>query len=363
VNQIIAPKIIGLDISNQKQIDEIMLNLDGTPNKSKLGANAILSVSLACARAAAASKQIPLYEYLSGSESEERRHVLPVPMMNVINGGEHAGNDLSIQEFFIIPAGADSFHNALRMGAEIYHDLKKILEQKYGVNATNVGDEGGYAPPMKGTREALDSLLNAVEKSGYKVGSDVYLGLDAASSTFFDSNDGSYTLDGKKMSKDDLLDYYVELTEDYPLKLLEDPFDENDFESFAQITKKIGREVVIVGDDLFVTNIERLKRGVSMGAANCLLMKVNQIGSLTEAIDATKYAIKSNYKVEVSHRSGETEDSIIADLAVALNTGLMKTGAPARGERTAKFNQLLRIEEELGEKAIYPGTNVFYHED
>ncbi|CAB3287136.1 enolase [Methanocaldococcus lauensis] len=348
VNSIIKPEIIGYDARMQREIDNIMIELDGTPNKSKLGANAILAVSLAVAKAAASTAKIPLYKYLGGFNS----FVMPVPMMNVINGGKHAGNDLDLQEFMIMPVGALSISEAVRMGSEVYHVLKKVIEEKYGKNAINVGDEGGFAPPLKTSREALDLLTESVKKAGYECGEDIVFALDAAASEFY--KDGYYHVEGKKLSREELLDYYKALVEEYPIVSIEDPFHEEDFEGFAIITKEL--DIQIVGDDIFVTNVERLRKGIEMRAGNALLLKVNQIGTLSEAIDAANLAFRNGYGVIVSHRSGETEDTTISDLAVALNSGQIKTGAPARGERTAKYNQLIRIEQELG-ITKYAGKN------
>jgi len=355
INQIIAPAITGMDVRQQRSVDNLMITLDGTKNKSKLGANAILAVSLAVAKAAASSLNVELFEYLGG----RRARTLPVPLMNILNGGKHAGNELSIQEFMIVPLGADKFSEALRIGCEVYHELKAYLKEKYGVSAINVGDEGGFAPPMKYTRDALDALMTAIKRAGYEPGSDVALAIDAAASSFYLEKEDSYFIDGKKIKRDELLEYYINLVSEYPIISIEDPFHEEDFESFSQITEKLKGKAQIVGDDLFVTNVERLKKGIAQGAANALLLKVNQIGTLSEAIDAAELAFSHGYNVIVSHRSGETEDTTIADLAVALNSGLIKTGAPARGERTAKYNRLLRIEDYLGEDAIFPGWNVF----
>ncbi len=348
VNSIIKPEIVGYDARMQREIDNIMIELDGTPNKSKLGANAILAVSLAVAKAAASTAKIPLYKYLGGFNS----YIMPVPMMNVINGGKHAGNDLDLQEFMIMPVGATSVSEAVRMGSEVYHVLKKVIEEKYGKNAINVGDEGGFAPPLKTSREALDLLTESVKKAGYECEEDIVFALDPAASEFY--KDGYYYVEGKKLSREELLDYYKALVEEYPIVSIEDPFHEEDFEGFAMITKEL--DIQIVGDDIFVTNVERLRKGIEMKAGNALLLKVNQIGTLSEAIDAANLAFRNGYGVIVSHRSGETEDTTIADLAVALNTGQIKTGAPARGERTAKYNQLIRIEQELG-ITKYAGKN------
>ncbi|HDH07343.1 MAG TPA: phosphopyruvate hydratase, partial [Thermoproteales archaeon] len=354
INDVIAKEIIGLDSRVQREIDNLMISLDGTPNKSRLGANAILAVSLATAKAAADTYGLPLFQYLGGLTA----NVMPVPLMNIINGGRHAGNELKIQEFMIVPVGADSFKDALRMGSEVYHYLKDYLSSKYDKSAINVGDEGGFAPPMKESREALDALINAIRKAGYEPGEDLLLALDAAATEFYDKNTDTYEIDGKRLRRDELLDYYSTLIDEYPIISIEDPFHEEDFESFKLICDKL-KKIQIVGDDLFVTNIKRLSKGIEIRAANALLLKVNQVGTLTEAFDAAFKALDNGYKVIVSHRSGETEDVTIAHLSVALRCGQIKTGAPARGERTAKYNELLRIEEYLGSSAIYPGKNVF----
>ncbi|AKB56805.1 phosphopyruvate hydratase [Methanosarcina barkeri] len=345
VNTIIQKELLGLDVRNQREIDELMIELDETDNKSNLGANAILGVSMAVARAAADSLNVPLYRYLGGSNA----FTLPVPTMNVLNGGKHAGNDLAIQEFMIQPKGAETFYEALQMGAEIYHVLGKILEKKYGRSSTNVGYEGGYAPKMSESTEALDALAQAIEEAGY-TDTEVTIGLDAAASEFYE--DEAYSIDGKKLSAPELMDYYVELVNSYPILSIEDPFYEEAFEDFEALTNELW-DTIIVGDDLFVTNIERLSKGVDMGAANALLLKVNQIGTISEAFDAANMASRNGYTVIVSHRSAETEDTTIADISVAIGAEMIKTGAPARGERTAKYNQLLRIEEDLGEVAHY----------
>jgi enolase len=345
VNTIIQKELLGLDVRNQREIDELMIELDETDNKSNLGANAILGVSMAVAKAAADSVNIPLYRYFGGSNA----FTLPVPTMNVLNGGKHAGNDLAIQEFMIQPKGAETFYEALQMGAEIYHVLGKLLEKKYGRSSTNVGYEGGYAPKMSESVEALDALVQAIEEAGYTE-SEVTIGLDAAASEFYEEE--LYNIDGKKLSAPELLDYYVELVNSYPILSIEDPFYEEAFEDFEALTNELW-DTIIVGDDLFVTSIERLSKGVDMGAANALLLKINQIGTLSEAFDAATMASRNGYTVIVSHRSAETEDTTISDLAVAIGAEMIKTGAPARGERTAKYNQLLRIEEDLGEVAHY----------
>jgi len=345
VNTIIQKELLGLDVRNQREIDEFMIELDETENKSNLGANAILGVSMAVAKAAADSLNIPLYRYFGGSNA----FTLPVPTMNVLNGGKHAGNELAIQEFMIQPKGAETFYDALQIGVEIYQVLGKSLEKKYGRSSTNVGYEGGYAPKMSASTEALDALVQAIEEAGYTE-SEVTIGIDAAASEFYE--DEFYAIDGKKLTAPELLDYYVELVNSYPILSIEDPFYEEAFEDFEALTNELW-DTIIVGDDLFVTNIERLSKGVDMGAANALLLKINQIGTLSEAFDAATMASRNGYTVIVSHRSAETEDTTISDLAVAIGAEMIKTGAPARGERTAKYNQLLRIEEDLGEVAHY----------
>ena len=353
IDDVIGPKLRNVDPRQQSKIDELMIKLDGTPNKSRLGANAILAVSLAVAKLSAQLEGVSLFNYLS----KGRGRTLPVPVMNVINGGKHAGTALKIQEFMIIPTGAKSYSESLRIGVEIYHALKKVILAKHGKSAINVGDEGGFAPPLSKTSEALELILQAISEAGYSAGSDAFLGVDAASSEFYEN--GTYQLDGEIKSPEELMQFYIRLTQDFPILYLEDPFEQEDFDHTAQLTRAIGGKVEIVGDDIFVTNASRLKRGISVGAANALLMKVNQIGSLTEAFEAAKLALRSGYRVVTSHRSGETEDATISDLAVALNCGQIKTGAPCRGERTAKYNRLLRIEEELGSKATFPGIAVF----
>ncbi|OYT62100.1 MAG: phosphopyruvate hydratase [Thermofilum sp. ex4484_15] len=355
VNEIIAKELKGMDVREQGKIDRKLIELDGTPNKSRLGANAVLGVSLAVAKAAATSYGIPLYAYLGGI----RARTLPVPLMNIINGGKHAGNELKIQEFMIIPIGFKTFKEALTAACEIYYELKSFLKERYGLNAINVGDEGGFAPPMKESREALEALVSSIESTGYKPGSEVALGIDAAASNFYEEKKDKYIIDGKELSSGELADYYMELISSYPIRSIEDPFHEEDFKSFASFTRNVRGKVQVVGDDIFVTNVERLKRGIELGAANALLLKVNQIGTLTEALEAAELAFRSGYKVIVSHRSGETEDDYISDIAVGLNTGQIKTGAPARGERTVKYNRLIRIEEELGGRALYPGKEAF----
>lgn len=347
----IAEEVIGLDASDQRTIDNAMIKFDGTDNKGKLGANAILGVSLAVAHAAADSAGLPLFKYLGGPNA----HVLPVPMMNILNGGSHADSNVDIQEFMIAPIGFDTYSEALRAGVEVYHNLKSVLHDR-GL-ATGLGDEGGFAPNLESNAAALDLIIEAIEKAGYKPGEQIALALDVASSEFF--NNGSYEFEGQKKSADEMSKYYEDLVAKYPLVSIEDPLDENDWDGYKTLTAAIGDKVQIVGDDFFVTNPERLEKGIEMEAANALLVKVNQIGSLTETFDAMEMAQRHNYRCMVSHRSGETEDVTIADLAVATNAGQIKTGAPARSERVAKYNQLLRIEEELGEEATYAGKSAF----
>ncbi len=350
VNEVIAPKLIGLDVLDQRGIDQIMIEMDGTPNKSNLGANAILGVSLAVAKAAASSLGIPLYRYLGGVSATR----LPVPSLNVLNGGKHAGNNLAIQEFMIEPWGAECFSEGLRMAAETYHALGKILSGKYGNVATNVGFEGGYAPPISRTRDALDAIMAALDVTGYT--EEIKLAIDAAASSFY--LDGGYSIDDDRLTPGELIDFYVDLVKTYPIVLLEDPFEENAFEDFAELTAKIP-DTIIVGDDLYVTNMERIKKGIKMRATNALLLKLNQIGSVSEAFDAATLAFRNGFQVMVSHRSAETEDSSLADVSVAVGAELIKTGAPARSERNAKYNQLLRIEEALGESASYAGKRIW----
>ena len=357
INQSITPQLCGKPVADQRSIDDFLCQLDGTPNKNKLGANAILGVSLAVAKAAANTVNLPLYQYLGG----EHAHILPVPMMNVINGGLHAGNQLNIQEFMILPILDITFSEALRVGVAVYHEIKTILHERYGPQAVNIGDEGGYAPPLTKTHEALDILLLAIDQAGYTPSHDVFIGLDAAASSFFNHETAEYSLDQQFYTASALLDYYIDLVKTYPIFSIEDPFQEEDYQSHAALTHRIGERVQLVGDDLFVTNIARLKTGISHQACNALLLKVNQIGSLTEALDAAHYAQQQNYNVIVSHRSGETVDDYIADIAVALNCGQIKTGAPARGERVAKYNRLLKIEAQLGDQAEYAGKSILQH--
>lgn len=349
VNEIIAPAIIGMDASNQTALDEKMLALDGTQNKEKLGANAILAVSLAAAHAVACQKHIPLYKYIAEIYGNPTPVVLPRPMMNIINGGAHADNGLDAQEFMIIPNGAKSETEAIRMGSEVFHNLKSIL--KKGGSSTNVGDEGGFAPNFHSCAEALDTIIGAIRSAGYKPGEEVSIGLDVASSEFY--KDGVYSFEGKEMSADQMISFYEDLISKYPIISIEDALAEEDWENWKKLTEKIGGKCQLVGDDLFVTNPRRLKKGIESGVANAILIKVNQIGSLTETLQAIKMAQDANYGVVISHRSGETEDTTIADLAVATNAGQIKTGSMSRTDRMAKYNQLLRIEEELGNAAKY----------
>lgn len=347
----LAPAIIGMNPSAQREIDERMIALDGSPNKSRLGANALLGISLATAKSAAATSHQPLFTYLGGAEAT----LLPVPMMNILNGGAHADTNVDIQEFMVAPFGAENFAESLRWGAEIYQALKAVLKKR-GL-ATSIGDEGGFAPNLSSNREALDLILNAITNAGFTPGKDVGLALDVAATEFHKS--GHYAFEGKSRSSDEMISYYAELVSAYPLVSIEDPLDENDWSGWVSITKKLGESVQLVGDDLFVTNPTRLADGIAQGAANALLVKVNQIGTLTETLDAVALAHKSGYRSMMSHRSGETEDTTIADLAVAARCGQIKTGAPARSERVAKYNQLLRIEETLGSAATFAGKGAF----
>jgi len=353
VREKIAAEVVGLDASEQAQVDAAMLELDGTPNKATLGANAILAVSLATARAAAEAHGLPLYRYLGGVGAL----TLPVPMMNIINGGAHADNNVDIQEFMIVPAGLPDFPSALRAGAEVFHHLKKLLGSQGKVTA--VGDEGGFAPSMDSADECLNTILEAIDKAGYKAGSDMFLALDVASTEFFDKAKGVYKYEGKEITGAELSDLYAAWADKYPLVSIEDGLDENDWDGWKALTDKVGGKLQLVGDDLFVTNTERLSRGISSGVANSILVKVNQIGSLTETLDAVRMAQNAGYTAVISHRSGETEDAFIADLAVATNAGQIKTGSASRSDRIAKYNQLLRIAEDLGEAARYAGAAVF----
>jgi enolase len=347
----IQPALLGIDATDQRLIDQTMIDLDGTSNKSNLGANAILGVSLAVANAAAESSNLPLYKYLGGPNA----HVLPVPLMNILNGGSHADSDVDIQEFMVAPIGAATFSEGLRWGVEVYHTLKRVLNEK-GLS-TGLGDEGGFAPNLPSNRAALDLISEAISRAGYTPGKDIALALDVASSEFY--KDGAYQFEGKALSSAEMSAYYAQLVADYPLVSIEDPLDESDWEGWAKLTADLGDKVQLVGDDLFVTNPERLQQGIDSKTANSLLVKVNQIGSLTETLEAVALAQRSGYTTITSHRSGETEDTTIADIAVATNAGQIKTGAPARSERVAKYNQLLRIEEELDDAARYAGASAF----
>ena len=353
VHDLIAPELLHLDATDQVAIDRRLLELDGTDNKSKLGANAMLGVSLACAKAAAQAAGLPLYRYVGGTQAR----VLPVPLMNVLNGGKHADNNLDIQEFMIAPVGASSFREALRIGVEVYHHLKQVL-RKRGLS-TAVGDEGGFAPNLRTNREALDLLVEAIAAAGYRPGEDVVLALDVAASELY--RDGRYVFPGEGTERgvDEMIAFYEELVRAYPIRSIEDPLDQEDWEGWKAITRALGDRVQLVGDDLFVTNTRRLRRGIEAGVANAILVKVNQIGTLTETLEAVETAHRAGYRAILSHRSGETEDTTIADLAVAVNAGQIKTGAPCRTERVAKYNQLLRIEEELEDAAIFPGLSAF----
>ena len=351
IEKLIAPSVIGQNPFEQQVIDKLMIEIDGSPNKSKLGANAILGVSLAVARAAANSKKLPFYAFIGGSDA----NLLPVPMMNILNGGAHADTNVDIQEFMIAPIGAQTFGESLQWGAEIYHALKSVLKKR-GL-ATSIGDEGGFAPNLESNRAALDLIVEAIGKAGYKPKEEIALAMDVAATEFF--KDGKYEFEGSQLSSDEMISYYKSLVDSYPLVSIEDPLSEDDWGGWIQITKDLGSQVQLVGDDLFVTNPERLAKGIKNGAANALLVKVNQIGTLTETLDAVKMAHNAGYRSMMSHRSGETEDTTIADLAVAANCGQIKTGAPARSERVAKYNQLLRIEEELGSRARYAGRAAF----
>ncbi len=353
VRDIIAPTLIGMDASDQAGIDNALLALDGTPLKSNLGANAILAVSMAAARAAAQAHELPLYRYLGGVGAL----TLPVPLMNIINGGAHADNNLDIQEFMIVPAGFDRFEDALRAGVEIFHNLKKILSAKG--KATNVGDEGGFAPTMESADDAMSTILEAVAKAGYKAGEQIFLALDVAASEFFDKAKGVYKYEGKERSAADMVDLYAGWVAKYPLISIEDGHAENDWAGWKLATEQLGRKVQLVGDDLFVTQTPRLKRGITEGIANSILVKVNQVGSLSETLDAVRTAQHARYTAIISHRSGESEDSFIADLAVATNAGQIKTGSASRSDRIAKYNQLLRICDQLGNEAQFAGVNVF----
>ncbi|MDA4131065.1 MAG: phosphopyruvate hydratase [Thaumarchaeota archaeon] len=351
VNKQIGPKLLGRSSLEQESLDILMLKLDGTRNKSNLGANAILSVSMAVARAAAASQAVPLYRYLV----KKKKYRMPIPMMNVINGGKHAGNNLAVQEFLIEPVGAKSYSEGIRFGVDVYHALKSILKEKYGSSSTNVGDEGGYAPPLDKTSDALDAILQAIRIAGYDE-SQIKLGLDSASSSFYDAKTFAYQIDGRSMNSGELADYYDNLAATYPVLTLEDPFSEDAFEDHAKLTTRLGKKVKIIGDDLYVTNPERIRKGIELKATNTVLIKLNQIGSVSETLEAIKISREGRLAVIVSHRSGETEDTFISHLATAVESHFIKAGAPARGERTAKYNELIRIAEELGPEASYAGA-------
>jgi enolase len=354
VNSKIAEEIVGFSVYDQSLIDKVMLELDGTPNKGNLGANAILGTSLAIAKAAAMEAGLPLYRYIGGVNA----NTLPVPMMNILNGGSHADNKIDFQEFMVMPVKADTFSESLRMGTEIFHTLKKVLHDKN--LSTNVGDEGGFAPNISSNEEAIEVVLIAIEKAGFKAGEDVFIAMDAATSEFYDAGSNTYTFkksSGKKISSDEMVDYWATWANKYPIISIEDGMAEDDWNGWKKLTEKVGKKIQLVGDDLFVTNVTRLQQGIDKGVANSILVKVNQIGSLTETINAVNLAKRNAYKSVMSHRSGETEDSTIADLAVALNTGQIKTGSASRSDRMAKYNQLIRIEEELGEIAYFPGKN------
>ena len=355
VESIIAPALIGMDALDQNAIDQTMIRLDGTPNKGNLGANAILGVSMACARAAADYLEIPLYRYLGGSNAK----TLPVPMMNILNGGKHADNNVDIQEFMIMPVGAQSWSEALRMCAEIFHSLRAVLKSR-GYN-TAVGDEGGFAPDLKSNEEALECIVMAIEKAGYKPGDEVRIAMDPASTEFF--IDGKYNLasEGRKLTSAEMIDFYADLCDRYPIISIEDALAEDDWEGWVELNKRLGDKIQLVGDDLYVTNTERLAKGIELHASNAILIKLNQIGTITETLDAIEMAKRAGFTAVVSHRSGETEDTFIADMVVAVNAGQIKTGAPSRTDRVAKYNQLLRIEEELDETAIYTGLAAFYN--
>ena len=357
VNEIIAPELEGMDCFDQPEIDAIMIELDGTPNKGNLGANAILGVSMAVARAAAEELGLPLFQYIGGVNAKQ----LPVPMMNILNGGEHADNNVDVQEFMILPVGAPSFKEGLRMGAEVFHSLKKVLSER-GL-ACGVGDEGGFAPNLGSNREALELIVEAIEKAGYKPGDDVRLGLDVAATEMYNKETKKYVLagEGKELTAAEMVDLYEDWANNFPIVTIEDGLDEEDWDGWKVLTERLGKKIQLVGDDLFVTNTERLERGIEAGVANSILIKVNQIGTITETLDAIEMAKRAGYTAVISHRSGETEDTTIADLAVAVNAGQIKTGAPSRTDRVAKYNQLLRIEEMVGEQARYCGMNSFYN--
>jgi len=350
VNKVIAPALIGLDSRRQQLVDRKMIEIDGTPNKSRLGGNAIVATSLSVAKAAASTMGLPFYAYLGGYVAD----TLPIPMLNILNGGVHAGNKLDFQEFMIVPAGFSSFKEAIKAAVEVYADLKKVLKEKYGPQAINVGDEGGYAPPIEKVRDALDILIQAIKAAGYDPWNQVVIALDVASTQFYREDKGVYVLEGTEYTREQLIDFYEKLVSEYPIVSIEDPLQEEDFEGFAEITRRLRSKVLIVGDDLFTTNPARLKKGIDLKAGNAILVKVNQVGTLSETLEVVKMAFTNGYRAVISHRSGETEDTSIADISVGVGAGLIKTGAPARGERTAKYNRLLEIEEEL-DNPRYPG--------
>lgn len=351
VNTLVADSLYGTEATSQREVDQMLLDLDATRNKSSLGANAILGVSMAVANAAAASTDQPLFKYLGGANA----HMLPVPMMNILNGGAHADTNVDIQEFMVLPIGAASFAEALRWGTEVYHSLKAVLQAK-GLG-TGLGDEGGFAPELDSNRQALEVIVEAIDKAGYSLGDDIALGLDVASSEFYDN--GEYTFEGSKRDATAMTEYYAQLVDDFPIISIEDPLDEQDWEGWTQLTARLGDTIQLVGDDLYVTNVERLQRGIDEAAGNSVLVKVNQIGTMTETFETIRLAQSNTFACVISHRSGETEDTFIADLAVATNAGQIKTGAPARSDRVAKYNQLLRIEEELDDTARYAGASAF----
>ena len=350
VDKIIAPQVIGMEALDQLVVDQVMIEIDGTPHKEKLGANAILGVSLPVAKAAADSVGLPLYRYLGGVGAR----LLPVPMMNILNGGKHADNNVDIQEFMVIPKNADSMRTAVRMGAEVFHNLRAVLKSR-GYN-TSVGDEGGFAPDLKSNEEALDVIVEAISKAGYKPGGDIFLALDVAATELYEGGKYHFHSTGNSLTTEETIDFYEKLSNSYPVFSIEDGLAEDDWKGWAQMTERLGKKIQLVGDDIFVTNKERLERGIREGAANSVLVKVNQIGTLTETLETMEMARRAGYTSVISHRSGETEDTTIADLAVALNAGQIKTGAPSRTDRVAKYNQLMRIEEDLGEAAIYAGN-------
>ncbi len=355
VNEIIADELIGMEVSAQRQIDNFLIELDGTPNKRRLGANAILGVSMAVARAAALENGDPLYRYLGGANA----NVLPVPMMNILNGGSHADNNIDFQEFMVMPIGADSFSEALRMGVEVFHSLKKVLQKKK--YSTNVGDEGGFAPEMKSNTEAIETVIKAIEAAGYRPGEDVFIALDPASSEYYLPEENVYHLkksSGKKLSPEEMVEFWADWVSKYPIFSIEDGLAEDDWKGWKLMTRKLGKKIQLVGDDLFVTNVSRLREGIKKSVANSILIKLNQIGTLSETFDAVNLAARHRYTSVISHRSGETEDSFIADLAVGLNTGQIKTGSASRSDRIAKYNQLLRIEDELGDGAVFYGKEL-----